>query len=164
LFHAALRPAQENSGKLVTLLKQHAKLRALDESVNLLIVDGPPGVGCPVISAISGADMALIVAEPSKAGVHDMRRILDTADHFDVPAVVCINKSDISLEGSAEIEQFCQDQDIPVVGTIPFDIDVPRAMAQGQTVLAYKPEGLASQAMRDIWLRIVVLLEGLDGP
>jgi MinD superfamily P-loop ATPase len=162
LFHAALRPAQENSGKLVTFLKQHAKLRALDEGVNLLIVDGPPGIGCPVISAISGADVALIIAEPSKAGVHDMRRILETADHFNVPSLVCVNKSNISIEGAAEIEQLCREQKIPLVGTIPFDIDVPRAMAQGQTVLAYKPEGLASQAIREMWQRIAAFMDGLD--
>ena len=162
LFHAALRPAQENSGKLVTLLKQYAKLRALDEGFDLLIVDGPPGMGCPVISAISGADMALIVAEPSKAGVHDMRRILDTADHFGVPTVVCINKSDISHEGTAEIEQYCREESISVAGTIPFDIDITRAMAQGQTVIAYQPEGMASQAIRTLWHRIVALLKRMD--
>ncbi|MCJ7825795.1 MAG: ATP-binding protein, partial [Anaerolineales bacterium] len=84
LFHAALHPAQENSGKLVSLIKQRAKLLALDERRDLVIVDGPPGIGCPVISAASGADLALIVSEPSLAGVHDMQRILQTTEHFGV--------------------------------------------------------------------------------
>jgi MinD superfamily P-loop ATPase len=162
LFHAVLFPAQENSGKLVTLIKQHAKLHAIDNGCDLMIIDGPPGVGCPVISAVSGADLALIVAEPSKAGVHDMRRILETTDHFSVPSVVCINKTDLSAEGSAEIESYCQDEGIDVVGTIPFDIDVPRAMAQGQTIVAFQSDGSASQALRAMWRRIVALLRESD--
>ena len=93
LFHAALHPAQDNSGKLVTLVKQHARLLAMDENRHLVLVDGPPGIGCPVISAASGADLALIVAEPSTAGVHDMRRVLATTGHFGVPSLVCINKT-----------------------------------------------------------------------
>ncbi len=87
LFHAALTPAQENSGKLVTLVKQNARLLAMDEDYDLVLVDGPPGIGCPVISAASGADLVLIVAEPTAAGVHDMRRVLQTTDHFGVKAV-----------------------------------------------------------------------------
>ncbi len=162
LFHAALYPAQENSGKLVTRIKQHAKLQALDNGCDLMIVDGPPGVGCPVISAVSGADLALIVAEPSKAGVHDMRRILETTDHFSVPSVVCINKTDLSAEGSAEIESYCQEAGIAMVGTIPFDVDIPRAMSQGQTIITFQPDGSASRALRDMWQRIVALLRGSD--
>jgi MinD superfamily P-loop ATPase len=162
LFHAVLYPAQENSGKLVTLIKQRAKLHALDNGCELMIVDGPPGVGCPVISAISGADLALIVAEPSKAGVHDMRRILETSDHFNVPSVVCINKSDLSIEGSAEIESYCKDEGIAVVGIIPFDMNIPRAMAQGRTIIAFQPDGQASRALRAMWQRIVVLLRESD--
>ncbi|MEJ2569527.1 MAG: ATP-binding protein [Anaerolineales bacterium] len=160
LYHAALRPAQENSGKLVTLLKQRAKQRALDEKCDLLIVDGPPGIGCPVISALSGADVALIVAEPSKAGVHDMHRIVDTADHFGLPCVVCVNKTDLSVEGSREIEDYCRDKGVKQVGAIPFDIDVPCAMAQGQTVIAYRPDGPASLAIREMWRRIEAVLWG----
>ena len=162
LFHALLYPAQENSGKLVTLIKQHAKLHAIDNGCDLTIIDGPPGVGCPVISAVSGVDLALIVAEPSKAGVHDMHRILETTDHFSVSSVVCINKADLSTEGSAEIESYCQDKGIPVVGTIPFDTDIPRAMAQGQTIIAYQPDGSASRALRAMWQEIVALLRETD--
>ncbi len=160
LFHAALRPAQENSGKLVTLLKQHAKLKALDDERDLLIVDGPPGIGCPVISSVSGADMALIVVEPSKAGVHDMHRIMETTDHFGVVSVICINKSDLSSEGTAEIEAYCQDKKIHLIGTIPYDAEIPLAMAQGKDVIAYRPDGPASRAIREIWQRLEVLLGG----
>ena len=101
LFHADLYPAQENSGKLVTLVKQNARLLALDTNGQVVIVDGPPGIGCPVIAAAAGADLAVIVTEPTVAGVHDLNRILQTTTHFRIPALVVINKADIYPEGSA---------------------------------------------------------------
>jgi MinD superfamily P-loop ATPase len=159
LFHAALRPAQENSGKLVTLVKQYARLLALDEDIPLVLVDGPPGIGCPVISAVSGANLALIVAEPTAAGVHDMRRVLQTTDHFGVQAMVCINKADIYPEGAAEIEAFCREQGIEVAGRIPFDLTVTEAMVQAQPVTAFRPDAPASQAIREVWGRVVAALE-----
>ncbi len=110
LFHASLRPAQENSGKLVTLVKQQARLLALDDGYDAVLVDGPPGIGCPVISAASGADLALIVAEPTAAGIHDMARVLQTTAHFRVAALVCINKADIYPAGTAQIESYCRDE------------------------------------------------------
>jgi len=160
LFHAALIPAQENSGKLVTLVKQNARLLAMDEEYDMVLVDGPPGIGCPVISAASGADLALIVAEPTAAGVHDMRRVLQTTDHFGVQALVCINKADIYPQGAVEIEAFCREDNIPMVGQIPFDLTVTEAMVQGQTVTAFAPEAPASQAIREIWFTVVDVLFG----
>ena len=160
LFHAALIPAQENSGKLVTLVKQNARLLAMDEAYDIVLVDGPPGIGCPVISAASGADLALIVAEPTAAGVHDMRRVLKTTDHFGVRALVCINKADIYPQGAAEIEAFCREEGIQMVGQIPFDLTVTEAMVQGQTVTAFAPEALASQAIREIWAKVMDVLLG----
>ena len=160
LFHAALIPAQENSGKLVTLVKQNARLLAMDEAYDLVLVDGPPGIGCPVISAASGADLALIVAEPTAAGVHDMHRVLQTTDHFGVRALVCINKADIYPQGVAEIETFCRNEGLQMVGQIPFDLTVTEAMVQGQTVTAFAPEAPASQAIREIWMAVVDVLLG----
>lgn len=162
LFHAALRPAQENSGKLVTLVKQQARLLALDEGYDLVLVDGPPGIGCPVISATSGASLALIVAEPTTAGIHDMRRVLETTAHFSVPALVCINKADIYPKGAAEIEEFCHEQGIQVVGKIPFDPAVTESMVQGQPVTAYRPAAPASLALSDIWAEVASKLKGDD--
>lgn len=159
LFHAALRPAQENSGKLVTVVKQNARLLAMDEDIPLVLVDGPPGIGCPVISAVSGADLALIVAEPTAAGVHDMQRVLQTTDHFGVKALVCINKADIYPAGTVQIEAFCQEQKIEMVGRIPFDTTVTEAMVQGQPVTAYQPTTLSSQALQDIWMKVSAILE-----
>jgi MinD superfamily P-loop ATPase len=159
LFHAHLRPAQENSGRLVTLVKQQARLLALDEAYDLVLVDGPPGIGCPVISAASGADLALIVAEPTAAGIHDMARVLQTTTHFGVEALVCINKADIYPTGAAQIEAFCQEQGVPVVGRIPFDTAVTQAMVQGQPVTQYAPNAPASQALRDVWAQVVAILQ-----
>jgi MinD superfamily P-loop ATPase len=158
LFHAALRPAQENSGKLVTVVKQNARLLAMDEGIHLVLVDGPPGIGCPVISAVSGADLALIVAEPTASGVHDMRRVLQTTGHFGVQALVCINKADIYPPGAAEIESFCREQDIEVVGQIPFDTCVTHAMVQGQPVTDFQPSAPASQSLQEIWLNVSTAL------
>lgn len=158
LFHAALRPAQENSGKLVTLVKQQARLHALDGDFAALIVDGPPGIGCPVISAASGADLALIVAEPTAAGIHDMRRALETTAHFRVPALVCINKWDIYPAGAQEIESYCSAHDTEVVGRIPFDQTITVAMVGGRPVTAHAPHAPASRALASIWQRVAQLL------
>jgi MinD superfamily P-loop ATPase len=155
LYHANLFPGQENSGKLVTLVKQRARLQAMDENRELVIVDGPPGIGCPVISAVSGASLALIVAEPTVAGVHDMRRILQTVQHFGVRALVCINKADIYPAGADEIESFCRESGIETVGRIPFDLTVARAMVAGEAVTAFQPEAPSSVAIRQVWERVV---------
>ena len=161
LYHANLFPGQDNSGKLVTLVKQRARLQALDEERKLVIVDGPPGIGCPVISATSGADLALIIAEPTVSGVHDMHRVLETVQHFGVSALVCTNKADIYPEGTKEIEDFCIDSGIPFIGRIPFDLTVASAMVEGEAVTAFDSEAPASIAIRDIWSRVLdSLLEG----
>jgi MinD superfamily P-loop ATPase len=158
LFHADLRPAQENSGKLVTLVKQQARLAALDGEYPLLIVDGPPGIGCPVISAVSGADLALVVAEPTAAGIHDMQRILETTAHFRIPTLVCINKADLYPAGKNQIEAFCQECRLDLIGQIPFDEAVTLAMMNGEPVTAYRSESPASQAMAAVWQAVFVRL------
>jgi MinD superfamily P-loop ATPase len=159
LFHAALRPAQENSGKLVTLVKQQGRLLAMDEGRDLVLIDGPPGIGCPVISAAAGADLALIVAEPTAAGIHDMARVLATTDHFGVPALVCINKADVYPPGAAEIEAYCHERGLAVVGRLPFDTVVTAAMVQGQPVTVVSPGSPVSQALRALWRRVLHFLE-----
>jgi MinD superfamily P-loop ATPase len=158
LFHAALRPAQENSGKLVTLIKQRARLLALEHGYDAVIVDGPPGTGCPVISAASGADLALIVAEPTASGIHDMERVLANTAHFRVPALVCINKSDVYREGAAHIEAYCRERGVAVVGQIPFDSKVTEAMVQGEPVTAFSPGAPASVALIDAWERLAEMM------
>jgi MinD superfamily P-loop ATPase len=155
LFHAALWPAQENSGKLVTLVKQQGRLLAMDDDRDLVLVDGPPGIGCPVISAAAGADLALIVAEPTAAGIHDMVRVLATTEHFGVPSLVCINKADLYPKGTAGIEEFCEQNGVPVVGRFPFDTVVTEAMVQGQPVTAYRADSPVSQALHAAWERVL---------
>jgi MinD superfamily P-loop ATPase len=159
LFHAHLFAAQENSGKLVTMVKQQARLLALDEGREMLIVDGPPGIGCPVISASAGADLALLVVEPTVSGIHDLERALGTVTHFRVPALVCINKADLNALHTAAIQAFCAGQGIEVVGKLPFDTVVTEAMVQGQPVTAYQPGGAVAAALRTTWARILACLE-----
>ena len=160
LFHADLYPAQENSGKLVTLVKQNARLLALDTACQVVIVDGPPGIGCPVIAAAAGADLALVVTEPSLAGIHDLMRALETTNHFHIPALVLINKADIYPEGTAQIEALCAALDVEIIGSIPFDPAVTTAMINGEPVTAYSPEAPASQAMRAAWQTVAARLNG----
>ena len=160
LFHAHLFAAQENSGKLVTLVKQHGRLLAMDECRELLIVDGPPGIGCPVISANAGADLALLVTEPTVSGVHDLERILGTVNHFRVPALVLINKADINPVHTATIEAYCQEQGIALVGKLPYDNAVTEAMVQGQPVTIYQPEGAMAGTLREVWARVRKHLNG----
>jgi len=153
LFHAHLLAGQENSGKLVILVKQQARLWALDIGARFLLVDGPPGIGCPVIAASTGADLALLVAEPTVSGVHDLQRMLGTTEHFSVPAVVLINKVDLSAKQAQEIEAFCGLRGIEVVGHIPFDTVVTEAMVHGQPVTAYT-DGAVSKELQSVWRRM----------
>lgn len=162
LLHAELRPAQENSGKLVTLVKQQARLLGLDTGAELVIVDGPPGIGCPVISAASGADLALIVTEPTAAGIQDMDRVLQLARHFHLPALVCINKADIYPEGTNQIVNYCDQHQIEVVGSIPFDEMVTQAMIQGEPVTACWSFSPASRSLVEIWERVAKAINGRE--
>lgn len=151
LFHAELFPGKENSGKLVTLIKQKARLCAEDFHSSLVIIDGPPGIGCPVISACAGTDLGLIVTEPSVAGLHDLKRVLGTLQHFRVPAVICINKADIYPQGVRQIMEYAVEQGIEVLGEIPFDEHVPHAMLRGAPITEVFPDSLAAQAISKIW-------------
>ena len=159
LFHAHLFAAQENSGKLVTLVKQHARLRALDTGAALVLVDGPPGIGCPVISASSGMDLALHVVEPTVSGVHDLERIMGTTDHFGVPSLVLINKADLNLTRSKEIASFCAQRGVELVGHVPYDTVVTEAMVEGHPVTEYV-DGPVTEALKGVWKRIKTRILG----
>lgn len=154
LFHAELFPGKENSGKLVTTVRQHARLAAEDNTIPLVIIDGPPGIGCPVISASAGTDLALIVTEPGKAGIHDLKRIHETLRHFRIPTLICINKADVYPAGVQEIHQYAAEQGAQVIAEIPFDAAIPRAMVQAQPVTAFAPDSPAAQAIQDLWMYI----------
>jgi MinD superfamily P-loop ATPase len=153
LFHARLTPGQENSGKLVTQVKQGARLEALAQQADLLLVDGPPGIGCPAIASIAGADLALLVTEPGVSGIHDWGRILGTIRLFGVPAVVCVNKADINPARTEEIRALCAQEQLPLVGVLPFDMHVVEATAHRRPLTEYS-SGPASAALRQLWRRL----------
>jgi MinD superfamily P-loop ATPase len=161
LFHAHLFAAQENSGKLVTIVKQQGRLLALDQNRELLVIDGPPGIGCPVISANAGADLALLVTEPSVSGVHDLERILATVNHFREPALVLINKADVNPAYATNIETYCRAQGIALVGKLPYDTVVTEAMVRGEPVTIYQPEGPMAGELRKAWAQVRQHLNGV---
>lgn len=154
MVHARLGIAEENSGKLVTLVRQEAKKLAEKTGSDLIITDGPPGIGCPVIASLGGATALVLVAEPTVSGMHDMERVAELAAHFKVPCMLCINKSDLNPEQTAAIEKLAKRSDIPVVGKIPFDPIFTEAMVQGKTVIEHQDRAKTSAVIRDIWSQI----------
>lgn len=150
LFHAHLLAGQENSGKLVTEVKRAARELARHGGYDHLLVDGPPGLGCPVIAASAGADAIVVVTEPTVAGVHDMERVLATARHFRVPAMVVINKYDLNADNARRIEEHCSSDGVPVIGRIPFDSVVTEAMVAGLPVTRYR-DGAVGRELAAIW-------------
>lgn len=150
LVHAHLFAGQENSGKLVAEVRRRAAAMARQDGPAYAIIDGPPGIGCAVIAATTGTDLALIVTEPTVSGIHDFERILGITEHFGVPALVCINKYDINVRKSQEISDYCTEQGIEVVGRVPFDTVVTEAMVQGKPITAYD-DGAVSRELREVW-------------
>lgn len=159
MVHARLGIAEENSGKLVTLVRKEAKDLAENKGLDLIITDGPPGIGCPVIAAIGGATAILIVAEPTVAGLHDFERVARLADNFKVPAMLCVNKYDLNRKQTEAIEDLARQNQITVLGRIPFDPVFTQAMIQGRTILEFDPSTETGQAVRKIWEKASVLLE-----
>ena len=157
LVHSKLGIAEENSGKLVSLVRQNARQLAEKEGLEYIITDGPPGIGCPVISSLSGANLALIVTEPTLSGIHDLERVLGVCRHFGVQALVCINKYDINEENTHKIVTFCSDQEIEVVSKIPLDNVVTEALIQGLPVVEYSNNGV-SHEIRQLWEKIAARL------
>jgi MinD superfamily P-loop ATPase len=130
---AQLKMGRGTSGMLVTEVKKQMKDAATD--VEMAIIDGSPGIGCPVIASLSGVDMVLIVAEPSISGISDMKRIINTASKFGVKIALCINKFDTNIKNTEEIEEFCKEEGLPFIGRIPFDSDAVKAINKGQTIV-----------------------------
>jgi MinD superfamily P-loop ATPase len=154
MVHGRLGIAEENSGKLVTLVRKEARKLAEDRNIDLILTDGPPGVGCPVIASIGGASAVLIVTEPTVSGKHDMERVAQLAAHFKIPALVCVNKFDLNLELTREIEEYAEEKDITRLGRIPFDPIFTKAMIQAQTIFEYNTGSKAGQATKEIWQRL----------
>jgi MinD superfamily P-loop ATPase len=161
MVHARLGIAEDNSGKLVSVVRQEAKRLAEEKKFDFVIVDGPPGIGCPVIAAITGVDLVLVVTEPTLSGLHDLKRVLETAGHFNIPAAVCVNKFDINPENTAMIENFCTKQAVRVVGRIPYDRSVVAALMQKKTVFEHPCAGVSQEIIK-IWdaLRQIMRADG----
>lgn len=150
MVHARLAPGEENSGKLVQEIRDYAKKILSVEHQSTILIDGPPGTGCPVISAITGVDRILIVTEPSKSAFHDLIRAWELTKHFSIPAYVLINKYDLNNEISDEIEQWCKQYSVQFVGKIPFHEDIVHAMIACKSIVSYKPDSEISQIMKNV--------------
>jgi MinD superfamily P-loop ATPase len=158
MSHALLHPGESNSGKLVTLVRQNAKILAKKENSNLIIIDGSPGIGCPVIASISGVDACLVVTEPTLSGIHDLERVLQLLNHFKVQPLVCVNMYNINVDNTNSILSFCKEKEISVVGTILFSPEVTKAMVEGKTIVEYSPEGVVTKEIRHMWQKLSVFL------
>ena len=151
MAHALLNPGEANSGKLVTLVRQNARILSEKEKSDLIIIDGPPGIGCPVIASVTGVDVGLVVTEPTMSGIHDLQRTLQLIKHFNVKPIVCVNMYDINKDNTEKIFRFCEENNIKVVGRIPFDTKVTEAMVNGETIIEYAPESDVSKEIEKIW-------------
>jgi MinD superfamily P-loop ATPase len=154
MVHARLGIAEENSGKLVTLVRQQASRLGEEKKLDLILTDGPPGVGCPVIASIGGASAVLVVTEPTVSGSHDMQRVVELAAYFKVPAMLCVNKFDLNPELSQQIEDYAAGKGLPCLGRVPFDPMITRAMVQGKTIFEYDGQSPAAEAIRGVWQRL----------
>jgi MinD superfamily P-loop ATPase len=158
MSHARLNAAEAASGKLVTLVRFNARKMAEERNLDLIIIDGPPGIGCPVIASLTGVDLALIVTEPTMSGLHDLRRMLGVVNHFGITPLVCINMYDINREKAEEIAEFCRSIGVSVIGRIAFDPIATKAMIARKPVVEYSPNSLISKEIKDIWNRVLELL------
>ncbi|MBW2108077.1 MAG: ATP-binding protein [Deltaproteobacteria bacterium] len=161
MVHAQLLPAEENSGRLVALLRQQARELAKEKGFNMILSDGPPGIGCPVISSLSGTSLAVIVTEPTPSGRHDLERIAELCEHFKIPAGVIINKCDLHEGHTRHIESFCLEKGLKVLGALPHDTVVTHAMVAKQTVTEYSHNDF-SDKVKQIWIRTKEMGEGLE--
>ncbi len=158
MVHARLGIAEENSGKLVSLIRKETKHIAAEQNKNLVIVDGSPGIGCPVIASITGADLVLVVAEPTLSGLHDLNRVVELTEHFKIPTAICINKYDINPKIAGMIEKKADEKNLKVIGKIPYDTEVTKAQLAAKSVVEYSN----NQTKKQIVLLWQILLNMLD--
>jgi MinD superfamily P-loop ATPase len=154
MVHAQLGIAEENSGKLVTLIRREAKRIAEEQNKDLLIIDGSPGIGCPVIASITGADMVLIVTEPTLSGKHDLERVAQLTANFGIKTLVCINKADINNQMAEEISEDAAKHGLKVVGKIPYDDAFTKAQIMKATLIEYTG-GSISETIKTMWQKVI---------
>ncbi|RLI04096.1 (4Fe-4S)-binding protein [Candidatus Bathyarchaeota archaeon] len=158
MSHARLTPGMENSGKLVTQVRQNASKIAEEKEKDLVLVDGSPGIGCPVIASIANVNASVVVVEPTLSGIHDLKRALELLEHFEITPYVIVNKYDINEEHSADLKKFCKENNIELLGMIPFDPTVTKAMVQRTPIVEFSPDSPAAKAIVETWKRFSSLL------
>jgi len=153
MAHARLYTAEETSGKLVTLVRNNARIKAREQEKDLIIIDGPPGIGCSVISAITGVDLVLVVTEPTLSGISDLERVLNVANHFKIKSLVTVNKYDLNREMADKIEEYCRSRGVEVAGRIPYDRAVTDAMIREKAVVEIE-NSAAAVGIKKVWERV----------
>jgi len=156
--HARLGIAEDNSGKLVSVVRQAAKDIVKKEQKSYILIDGPPGIGCPVIAAITDTDLAVIVTEPTISGIHDMLRVIDMAGHFQIPTRVVINKYDLNPENSEKIMEICASKKIEILGKIPFSAKVPRSLVKAVPYVEFTQDDVTEE-MISIWNKMESIIQ-----
>lgn len=155
MVYGRLAPGEENSGKLVNRVREKAEQTAEENGIGTIILDGPPGIGCPVISTITGVDKVVIVTEPTLSGLHDMQRTIGVVQRFSLPAYVIINKYDLNPDMAGEIEEWCRENEISIAGKLPFDMRMTEAMVEGKSIIEFNPQLNISKKIEIIWNKIV---------
>ncbi len=158
MIYAKLLPGEGNSGKLVTEVRKLGAKIAKEHGSSTVLIDGSPGIGCPVIATVTGIRLGIIVTEPTMSGIHDMKRVLDLLKRFRIMATVIINKFDLNLENTEAIEQYCQENDIEVLGKIKFDPIMTQSMVATKSLPEYAPDHEISHLLQKIWGRITELV------
>ena len=157
MVHARLGIAEENSGKLVSLVRRETRKLAEERGLELILTDGPPGIGCPVIASVGGASALAIIVEPTVSGLHDMQRVAELALHFKVPGLLCVNKYDLNLAMTEKVEAYGRSRNMTLLGRIPFDPIFTQAMIEGKNVLEYAPDSQAAVAVKEVWGSVMAL-------
>ncbi len=154
MVYARLGIAEDNSGKLVTVVREEAKKIAKAKNKDFVIIDGPPGIGCPVIASITGVDIAIIVTEPTQSGLHDLKRVVELVNNFNIKPLIILNKFDLNKEMSEVIEKYCKKIDIEIIAWIPFNRIFVDAMVNQQTIVEYNKFSELTNIIQSIWNRI----------
>lgn len=150
-----LSPGEENSGKLVNMIREKAKQVATENGLDTIILDGPPGIGCPVISTITGVNKVVVVTEPTISGLSDMQRVLEIVRKFNMESFVIINKFDLNRDMSNQIDSWCDSAGVKVIGHLPFDPRMAEAMIQGKSITEYNSGSEISKKINKIWESIL---------
>jgi MinD superfamily P-loop ATPase len=159
MIHAKLKIGAENSGKLVSEVKNRAEDISKLEEKNLILIDGSPGIGCPVIASLNGVDAVLIVTEPTKSGLSDLKRVLEVVKHFNIPGMVVINKYNLNQRLTTKVEEFCVENEVLLVGKIPFESLIVEAMRQAELIIDYDPNSKSTLALKNIWEEVKKQIE-----